>query len=73
MFSTDITRAENLHFSDANYSIKYNTNILLYNILQIDVYLRFQNLKKIENWFTNEGAIVIFVRCVFSKLGYNPG
>jgi len=27
----------------------------------------FRILKKIENWFTNEGAIVIFVRCVFNK------
>ena len=30
---------------DANYSIKHNTNILIYSILQIDVCLRFQNLK----------------------------
>ena len=58
---------KNCYFSDANYSIKHNINILLYSILQIDVCLRFQNLKKIENWFTNEGAIAISVRCVFNK------
>ena len=27
----------------------------------------FRILKKIENWFTNEGARAIFVRCVFDK------
>ena len=45
---TNIIHNEIWYFSDANYSIKYNTNILLYNILQIDVCLRIQNLKK--NW-----------------------
>ena len=42
------TRNENLYFSDANYSIKHNINMLVYNILQINVYLRIQNLK--INW-----------------------
>ena len=37
---------QKLLFSDANYSIKHNIKILLYSILQIDVYLRIQNLKK---------------------------
>ena len=42
------TRGENRYFSDANYSIKHNTKIPLYGILQIDMCLRIQNLKK--NW-----------------------
>ena len=61
------TRGKNCYFSDANYSIKHNIKVLLYGILQIDVCLRIQNLKKIENWFTNKGARAISVRGVFNK------
>ena len=42
------THGKNCYFSYANYSIKHNINVLLYCILQIDVCLRIQNLKK--NW-----------------------
>ena len=66
VFNKNHSRRKSL-LSDANYSIKHNINILLYSILQIDVCLRIQNLKKIENWFKNKGAIAISVRCVFNK------
>ena len=61
------TRGKKHYFSDANYSIKHNIKVLLYGILQIDVCLRIQNLKKIENWFTNKGARAISIRGVFIK------
>ena len=40
------TRGENRYFSNANYSINYNSKVLMLNILQIDICLSFQNLKK---------------------------
>ena len=48
MFLTKINHDENHYFSDANYSIKQNIKILLEYILQIDMYMRIENLKK--NW-----------------------
>ena len=33
----------------------------------------FRILKKIENWFTNEGAIVIFLRCVCVCIYFHSG
>ena len=38
--------AKKSYFSDAIYSIKHNIKVLFYGILQIDVCLRIQNLKK---------------------------
>ena len=61
------TRGKICYFSDAIYSIKHNIKVLRFGILQIDVCLRIQNLKKIENWFTNKGAKAISVRGVFNK------
>ena len=53
-------RSKKHYFSDANYSIKHNNKVLLYGILEIDVFL-------IENWFTNKGARAISIRGVFNK------
>ena len=61
------TRGKKRYYSDANYSIKHNIKVLLYGILQIDVCLRIQNLKKNENWFTNKGIRAISVRGDFNK------
>ena len=58
---------QKLLFSDANYSIKQYIKVLLYGILKIDVCLQIQNLKKIENWFTNKGARAISIRGDFNK------
>merc|ERR1712089_37302 len=43
-FDLKMTYFRHRHFPDAIYSVKHNINILLYNIPQIDVCLRFQNL-----------------------------
>ena len=51
---------------DSN-NIHLRIKVPLYGILQIDVCLRIQNLKKIENWFTNKGTRAISVRGVFNK------
>ena len=61
------THCENRYFSDANYSIKHNSNVLLSSVLQINMCLRIQNLKKIGNWFTNKGTRAISIRGVFNK------
>ena len=58
---------ENCYFSDANYSIKHNIKVLLYGILQIDVCLRIQNLKRNEKFITNKGTRAISIRGVFNK------
>ena len=55
------------YFSDTNYLIKHNIKVLLYSIIQTNVCLRIQNLKKIEKWFTNKDARAISVRDVFNK------
>ena len=34
------THDENRYFSDANYSIKHNSKVLLEGVLQLDMYLR---------------------------------
>ena len=39
------TLGENLHFSDANYSIKDNSKVLIEDILDVDMCLRIHNLK----------------------------
>ena len=36
---------ENRHSLDANYSIKHNSKVLIYDLLEVDMCLRIQNLK----------------------------
>ena len=57
----------NCYFSDANYSIKRNNKVLLYGILQIDVCLRFQNLKKNWKLVHKQGCYSFFCKVCFKS------
>merc|ERR1712105_438258 len=61
------TLGENHHFSDVNYSIKQNSKVLIQDILDVDMCLRKQNLKKIANLLKNKGVTAISVNGVFNK------
>ena len=48
-------------------SLLFRCKLINNGVLQIDMCLRIQNLKKIGNWFTNKGTRAISVRDVFNK------
>ena len=61
------TLGKNQHFSDANYSIKHNSKVLIEDILDIDMCLRIHNLKKIANLLKYNSVRAIYVKGVFNK------
>ena len=65
--STCGTRGENYPTLDANYSINHNSKVLIEDILDVDMCLRKQNLKKIANLLKNKGVRAIFIKGVFNK------
>ena len=59
------TFGENRRFSNANYSIKHNSKVLIEDILDVDMCLREQNLKNIANLLKNKCITAISVKGIF--------